>query len=78
MRFEDLLDIAGDRLSPDEKELARYEYIWNSAIRSAARVCQNKADRSIEHKSRVLAESCAENIMELWHSQLTISSTSNS
>jgi hypothetical protein len=72
MRFEDLLQAAGDRLSSDEKEIARYEYIWNSAIRSAAGMCQNKADRSIEYKDKVLTEACAEHIMELWHSQLSI------
>jgi hypothetical protein len=72
MQFEDMLKAAGTSLSQDQRDIARYEYVWNCAIRKAAGVCQNKANRAIDFKDKRLAEDCAENIMELWHSTLSI------
>lgn len=72
MKFEDLLAFSGDRLSNDPKDVARYEYIWNNAIRAAARVCQESADQQPDYRNKAAAEACAELIMQLWHSELSI------
>jgi hypothetical protein len=72
MGFQDLLAMTEGKLSSDEKEIAKYEYVWNCAIREAAAVCQNKADRSFDFKERACAEACAEEVVSLWHSRLSI------
>jgi hypothetical protein len=70
--FNEFLEFAGDRLSNDPAAQARYEYVWNSAIRAAATSCQAKADAFSSPEKRAAATACAEAIMELWDSSLSL------
>lgn len=68
MPFQQFLKDAGDRLSGTPEMVAKYEYVWNSAIRAAATACQEQADRSGDPAQRQAATLCAESVMELWSS----------
>lgn len=66
MTFQDFLTNAGDRLSDDPEMVARFEYVWNSAIRAAAGVCHDKAEAFGNPAHREAATICSEAVMELW------------
>ena len=72
MTFQEFLLAAGDRLSSDTASVAKYEYVWNSAIRAAARACQEKADNFGGPAQREAAVLSAEAVMELWVSPLLL------
>lgn len=66
MTFQEFLANAGDRLANDPATVARYEYVWNSAIRAAAAVCHDKAEAYGSPSHREAATHCSEAVMELW------------
>ena len=72
MNFHDFLETAGDRLADDDASVARFEYVWNSAIRAAAAACQTRADAMGNPIRRETATICAETVMELWTNPLVL------
>ena len=67
MNFDKIYERTVHNLSRDPKDIARYEYFWNAAVREAAARCNEIARKRRDVSGETnTADLCAEVVMSLW------------